>query len=389
MTTAIGLPGEAKGERRLEGEAGAARRLEAALLGGDGAGRAGHGRLDRAGLATCRVGDEALAVEVEVDRPDLQGDTVEALRERVAFDAERCGSGVDAEPCPDEHFAEVEGAGEKWHGDCHSEGGALVGAGEVNAAFGVEGIEARPQADGDGADLAACGAAGGFGLGCRANPHPGEHPQQAGRVAQGDRAQFFRFARPRPRDRHRLGAEGAGAGVEGAGGERGLEGRGRPGGRDRDAVDGERADRKPERARHESAGECGGGQSGFAQWLSCTSSRSLLSNRHRKAKVAAGTAPAGGDGGSTGNAPDRIRTCDLRFRRLAFCSVANGIRTPFEEQGQLRRSPDVAIQPMTLRIASWLLSKAWVYTLIIVSTLWPATRARSASSIPAARRWVT
>ena len=30
------------------------------------------------------------------------------------------------------------------------------------------------------------------------------------------------------------------------------------------------------------------------------------------------------------SAPDRIRTCDLRFRRLAFCSVANGIRTPFK-----------------------------------------------------------
>ena len=89
------------------------------------------------------------------------------------------GFGVEVEGAADHHGAEVEGPGDR-RGDHHqAERGALVGAGEVGVALGVEGVGAGAGADVDGAD---CEEAGQLGSACSSAPFFGCFA----RVAAGD-----------------------------------------------------------------------------------------------------------------------------------------------------------------------------------------------------------
>ena len=92
------------------------------------------------------------AVDVDADVAQVQGDAVEDVGDRVGaggVDRDLGGVGVDLDRRADDDHAEVEGADRGGVDRDDREGGAVVGAGEVEAARGV-GEDAADAVAGDG-----------------------------------------------------------------------------------------------------------------------------------------------------------------------------------------------------------------------------------------------
>ena len=109
---------------------------------------------DREGVAVGRVEGEVRAVEVDADRAQAQRDAFEDLGQGVGDGGDLGGFGVDVQSGADDDVAEVIRAGDRGGDDRQAQGGALVGAGEVDLAGKVDRVVAGSGAGERFADLA-------------------------------------------------------------------------------------------------------------------------------------------------------------------------------------------------------------------------------------------
>ena len=142
------------------------------------------------------------------ERFDLGGDAFDEGREGVACDRHRGGARIDGDLRADGDVAEVEGAGDCRGDDCDAEGGALVGAGQVD----LTGQRDRFGSEAGGGDRVPDQAVwAALVLGCLwfwAGRDRGEHRRDPARQVHAQRAE--RLVRVRVSDVQRERREGAG-----------------------------------------------------------------------------------------------------------------------------------------------------------------------------------
>ena len=155
-----GAAEEANAEFRFEGEAGALAELEALGERDDLAQGRGERAVDRERIARCAVAGEVGAVEADVDRSDVEDDTLQNLGQRVGDGGHSSRRGVEVNSCFGDHGAEVVGARHRWGDEGEAERRAFVGAGEVELAGGVVGGGSRSGGGGEAAYLRARGTGG-------------------------------------------------------------------------------------------------------------------------------------------------------------------------------------------------------------------------------------
>ena len=136
-----------RAELRLERERRAVGRLEPRREGCARTFAALGDAFDRQRLAVRRVEDEACAVDVQVERLQLQWDAVQALRQRVAGDRQRSSLRVDGDARADVDRAQVERTRHCRHDDRQAERRACARTRQVHAAAEKQRVRARPGTD--------------------------------------------------------------------------------------------------------------------------------------------------------------------------------------------------------------------------------------------------